>query len=266
MQHMNTSTYPLKPSRTGIIVGYLAFAALLVRTLLSEDVQFVLSKYLGLEIIFLILFSLFVWKSRPPTWLMNLYLVVQSSIIVILFSIAPDFDFVGLLFVVLAIQTSFYFSGRMRWAWISALVVMTCGAEAVQLGMIQALSDCLTNIAAIIVIPAYIILSQEIEASRGESQALITELQDSHQQLELYAEQVEELAMLQERNRLARELHDSVSQMIFSINMNTRSAQLMLKKDPARVPEQLRLLQGLTADALGQLRSLITQLRPQQPS
>jgi len=67
---------------------------------------------------------------------------------------------------------------------------------------------------------------------------------------------------MQERNRLARELHDTVSQLIFSISLLTRSAQLLMEKEPERVPEILMRLQKMTADALSQLRSFITQLRP----
>jgi signal transduction histidine kinase len=91
---------------------------------------------------------------------------------------------------------------------------------------------------------------------------LLRELEGKHKQLQAYASQVEELAALQERNHLVRELHDKVSQLLFGISLATRSAQLLMKKDPARVPEQLRLLEELTADALSQLRSFITQLRP----
>jgi signal transduction histidine kinase len=71
---------------------------------------------------------------------------------------------------------------------------------------------------------------------------------------------------MQERNRLARDLHDTVSQLIFSISLTTRSAQLLLEKDPARLPEVLKRLQQMTSDALSQLRSFITQLRPPQKS
>jgi signal transduction histidine kinase len=53
-----------------------------------------------------------------------------------------------------------------------------------------------------------------------------------------------------------------VSQLIFSINLTISSAQLLLKKDPVRVPEQLNVLQEMTSSALNQLRSLITELRP----
>jgi two-component system NarL family sensor kinase len=76
---------------------------------------------------------------------------------------------------------------------------------------------------------------------------------------------VEDLAAIQERNHLARELHDTVSQLIFSINLTTRSAQVLLSKNElARVADQLNLLQGMTTDALAQLRSLISELRPPQ--
>jgi signal transduction histidine kinase len=63
---------------------------------------------------------------------------------------------------------------------------------------------------------------------------------------------------------LARELHDSVSQLIFSITLTSQAARLLLERDPARVPQQLDRLQEMTSSALGQLRSLIAQLRPPQ--
>jgi signal transduction histidine kinase len=93
---------------------------------------------------------------------------------------------------------------------------------------------------------------------------LLAELRQAHQKLQEHAAQAEELAAARERNRLARELHDSVSQMIFSITLTSQAARLLLARDPARVPEQLNRLQEMTGSALGQLRSLIAQLRPPQ--
>jgi signal transduction histidine kinase len=57
-------------------------------------------------------------------------------------------------------------------------------------------------------------------------------------------------------------LHDSVSQLVFSISLTARSAQLLLESDPERLPEQFDRLQALISEALAQLRSLITRLRP----
>jgi len=263
-QQMDDLTGHLKPGRFVLGIAYLLFAALVVRSLTSDEIQPVLPRYLAFQLAFLILFSILSWKPYPPVWIMYAYLILQSAIILILISFQPSFDFVTILFMLLSIQASFYFSGRARWAWIGVLILLTVGGLAAYTGLVQALADAFTNVAAMVVIAALIILGHEIEVSQEQSQALISELQETHEQLELYASQVEELAALQERTRLARELHDSVSQSIFSINLNARSAQLLLKKDPTRIPEQLRILQELTSSALSQLRSLITQLRPPQ--
>jgi signal transduction histidine kinase len=73
-------------------------------------------------------------------------------------------------------------------------------------------------------------------------------------------------AGLAERQRLARDLHDSVSQALFSMTMHARAAERRLadlgpEADPAR--EELALLHELTRGALAEMRALIFELRPQ---
>ncbi|RIK17244.1 MAG: hypothetical protein DCC52_16995, partial [Chloroflexi bacterium] len=99
------------------------------------------------------------------------------------------------------------------------------------------------------------------KSNRAASQTLLDELQSTHQQLKLHSAQGEELAALEERNRLARELHDSVSQTLFSIILNTRAAQLQWARDPLRARDTLARLQELTQSALAQIRTLITERR-----
>jgi signal transduction histidine kinase len=171
-----------------------------------------------------------------------------------------------MLFLLLTYQVSLFFSGRSRWIWLVVLVFLTGGSLIFYLGILRGLALSLTTIAGEIVLSVYIRVNHEIELARTESQTLVGELKSTNQQLKLYSDQVEELAAMQERNRLARELHDTVSQLIFSISLTTRSAQLLLEKDPERVSEHLLSLQGMTGDALRQLRSLITQLRSPQSS
>jgi signal transduction histidine kinase len=73
---------------------------------------------------------------------------------------------------------------------------------------------------------------------------------------------VANLAVEQERNRLARDLHDSVTQTVFSMNLAAQSARLLLDKDLPRVLEQLLRLDELAASALSEIQSLVSQLRP----
>ena len=68
--------------------------------------------------------------------------------------------------------------------------------------------------------------------------------------------------MLEERNRLARNLHDSVTQTIFSMRLTAEAARMLLDREPARVGDELDKLQTLAKSALAEMRSLIFELRP----
>jgi signal transduction histidine kinase len=75
-------------------------------------------------------------------------------------------------------------------------------------------------------------------------------------------ERSRELSTIEERKRLARELHDSVTQTLFSIGLTAEAAAELVESDPARSKEQLAHLQDLTRAAMLEMRSLIFELRP----
>lgn len=70
------------------------------------------------------------------------------------------------------------------------------------------------------------------------------------------------LAVVEERNRLARELHDSVTQMLFSITLTLQAGRVLLKKKPTQAEAQMDKAQQTAHEALAEMRSLIHQLRP----
>lgn len=74
--------------------------------------------------------------------------------------------------------------------------------------------------------------------------------------------QAADLAAAQERASLARELHDSVTQALFSIGLTARSLELLLDADPAAARAKLGELRELQRDALAEMRALIFELRP----
>jgi PAS domain S-box-containing protein len=71
------------------------------------------------------------------------------------------------------------------------------------------------------------------------------------------------IAANEERANLARELHDSVTQALFSMGLTMRALELLLDRDPDQVRQKLRELQELQKDALAEMRTLIFELRPQ---
>ena len=75
-------------------------------------------------------------------------------------------------------------------------------------------------------------------------------------------ERSRELSILSERNRLALELHDAVSQKLFGLVLEAEAAGTLLDRDPGEARGQVAKLQELAAQALEELRSLIFELRP----
>jgi signal transduction histidine kinase len=75
-------------------------------------------------------------------------------------------------------------------------------------------------------------------------------------------ERSRELSIIEERNRLARELHDSVTQKLFGVTLTAESASTVIERDPNEAKQQLERLQQLAREAMAELRSLIFELRP----
>jgi signal transduction histidine kinase len=75
-------------------------------------------------------------------------------------------------------------------------------------------------------------------------------------------ERSRELSILSERNRLALELHDVVSQKLFSLNLAAEAAATLLDRGPDEARPQLERVRDLAREALAELRSLIFGLRP----
>ena len=76
-------------------------------------------------------------------------------------------------------------------------------------------------------------------------------------------EEVQGKAVLEERQRLARELHDSVSQVLYSIALNAASAVALGTRDPERAAELERDVHDLAGVGLAEMRALIFELRPE---
>jgi len=78
-----------------------------------------------------------------------------------------------------------------------------------------------------------------------------------------FHEQAQRLAAFQERQRLARELHDSVSQALYGIALGARTAQMRLESEPEKLAEPLDYILSLAEAGLSEMRALIFELRPE---
>jgi signal transduction histidine kinase len=93
-------------------------------------------------------------------------------------------------------------------------------------------------------------------------EALANQLAVAIENARLY-EQARQLAALEERQKLARELHDSVSQALYGIVLGARTARTLLDRDPTQASQPLDYILQLSEAGLAEMRALIFELRPE---
>ncbi len=92
--------------------------------------------------------------------------------------------------------------------------------------------------------------------------AIATQIAIAIENARLY-EQGQQLAAVEERQRLARELHDSVSQALYGIALGARTARVQLDRDPAAAVQPVDYVLSLAEAGLAEMRALIFELRPE---
>ena len=88
------------------------------------------------------------------------------------------------------------------------------------------------------------------------------QLEQANRQLDSYAAQVEQLATMRERTRLAREVHDSLGHYLTVISVQLEVVEKLVDSNPARAKEAAGKARGLAAEGLSEVRRSIAALRP----
>jgi signal transduction histidine kinase len=256
--------FPVRGSRGGYLIGFLLLGAAALRAVIYYQGQ----PQLVAAMLFMagwgLLYATEPLLSPRLHWYRFLYFPLQTALLLVATNLRPFLDVTCQLYVPLGVQALHAFSRRVALAWMICFAVLLTATMISGSGWMEGMGLSLVIVGAGTFLISYELLYTQTQADEAESEVLLAELRQAHQKLQEQAAQAEELAAARERNRLARELHDSVSQVIFGITLTSQAARLLLARDPARAPEQLKRLQEMTGSALGQLRSLIAQLRPPQ--
>ncbi len=104
----------------------------------------------------------------------------------------------------------------------------------------------------------FVVVFTRVAASERKAR---TALAEANQLLRDHAVQVEELATTKERNRLAREIHDSLGHYLTVVNVQIGAAQAILELDRQRALDHLSNAQALTQEGLAEVRHSVAALR-----
>jgi signal transduction histidine kinase len=216
---------------------------------------------LGLICVFAAGFLLFPMISRKIGKWIWIYLLCQILMIEVLGFLPPEEDTWGLLYIPLWAEMKLVYPARQSYFSMGALGLLMIATLMLTFDWYIGLGYgvFMTAVGFILLTPD-LVYAQSL-AAHAESQRLLRESKKANSELKKAARQAAELTAIQERIRLANELHDSVSQLMFSIKLLAQSTRLLMDKNPDAVLPQLEQLQELSSRALNQMRGLITQWR-----
>jgi len=261
MKTSSPSTYP----STFVYVSFAIWIAVSIRWIIifieqSHPYLWLLSTIL---VVYGILLGLFPLIAKGSLFKAHLYFGIQSALILGAMLLFYELDFFALLFMPLAGQVMFVFPRRNAFGWVIFFGISTVIGQFIQFGRLEGLSFSFLYLAGLILVASFSNLMLRANEARSQSDRLFGELQQAHHQLQAYAGQAEELATAKERNRLARELHDSVAQTLYGLTLQAEAASRQLNAgQKEEVVNFLREIRESAQQTLQETRLLIFELRP----
>ena len=119
----------------------------------------------------------------------------------------------------------------------------------------------LLYIPAVLFVVTFTRLTIEADRARNKAEALTHELEEANRKLGEYAIQAEELATIEERNRIAREIHDNLGHYLTVINVQLEAAKVTMDVKPKKALDAIDKAQSLTKEGIQAVRNSIASLR-----
>ncbi|QFZ19818.1 sensor histidine kinase [Saccharothrix syringae] len=195
----------------------------------------------------------FEWvRERGARWAWA-YVAVQLPLAFLVFTVSPSVG--ATLFLVVLVSQCVLLLPLPGTALVVALVPL------VHLGMPwhEALREGLGTLAAVLF--AAVVTELLVREQRSR-----TELAEAHGRLRDHAAQAERLATAQERNRVARDIHDGLGHSLTVVQMQVKAARAVLPTDPAKADDVLAKAQRQAEEALAEVRRSVRALREPRPT
>ena len=188
--------------------------------------------------------------ERHPAIYFGLQAVVLTLLVMLPSTANDAFNF---LFYILTVHAAVVFTTRVTAFWTFLYFMIASTVVLLDRG-VEGLYAVFFYLATFVVCAIFGRTVQQTELTSEHNQQLLDELKETQQKLQ-------ELAVVEERNRLARDLHDSVKQQVFAISMQLSAARASLSETDKSYPSVVEA-ERLAQQAGAELTTLISALRP----
>lgn len=216
--------------------------------------------------LFFVGLSIYAFLEERPL-LMHLYLLFQVAVSLGLSALVPTsaINHISTLFFILSAQAMLFLPLVPGVIWIAAFTIVTWLAGVSTLGVVNPV-DMIAIVGGYLFFGTFGAGLRQANEARQRSQQLLAELQQAHEQLQAYTSQAQQLAVAEERNRLAREMHDSLGHRLTVAVVQLEGAQRLIPTNPERSANMIETMRGQLKQALAELRQTVSALRSPEVS
>lgn len=197
-------------------------------------------------------------KERAP----HLSMAAAATLVVAIVLLPPANPWFVVFFFVLCPTAMLSFPRQTGYAWIGVFSALTVIAFWIAgQGSLEMLLTAPIYIAGYFFFAAFATQTVLANEAQAESQHLLGELQEAHARLQAYAAQAEALAVSEERNRMAREMHDTLGHRLTVAAVQLQAIERLVQADPQRAAEMAGTVREEVRMALAELRQTVAALR-----
>ena len=203
-------------------------------------------------------------EARVPRCGALTYFTVQIALAELIYLTADQGHIPNLIWLVLLPPVA-YAVFLLEWrgiTFVSLLMIVVLAANSYRWeGLTYTIFAAVAFSFAVLFTLVFSLLAVHSERSRNDVQRLAGELEAANHRLREYAVQAEELAVTRERNRIAREIHDSLGHYLTVVNVQIEAARALESSDPGQARAAIAKAQAFTQEGLQDIRHSLASLR-----
>lgn len=211
--------------------------------------------FLGIEILFYL--QRYPVKRPYIRWVRN---ILMTGLATCLFFFKSGWNFFPIVFFILSPQVMIDFPLKIGAVWLVVYTVITAAFMFAASG-VAGLLDLLPYTAGYVFFGFFGWTMVQAQKDRQRSEQLLTDLQAAHEKLQRYTEQVEELTITEERNRIAREMHDTLGHRLTIAAVQLEGASRLIHSNPQKTETIIKTVHEQVKEGLAELRRTVAIMR-----
>jgi len=241
------------------IVGYFTLISVAIGAIITLPE----TAPMGLVILNFILIAVLmaIQVDQRPLSIRITYLAVFTALASAFFLLKINPGIYHILFFIISAQTMMMLPLTGALLWLVLLAVISGVAFSITEGFLGGLLNMLIYSGGYLFFGIFGRSLLQARQAKQRSDELLDELGQTHQKLQEYVLQVEHLAVAQERNRLAREMHDALGHRLTVAAVQLEGAQRLIDKQPHKAEDMIATVRDQVREALNDLRHTVATLR-----